>query len=149
MNTPTYQAKPSDVTRKWYVLDANKATLGRLSTLAAELLIGKQKPMFTKHIDCGDYVVVINAKNLVVTGNKLEDKLYQNHSGYPGGLRTRTLREVMESDPTEAVMRSIRGMLPVNKLRDARLTRLKIYSGSDHHHAAQKPTNLSVNKGKE
>lgn len=147
MNTPTFQAKPSDVTRKWYVLDASETTLGRLSTLAAELLIGKQKPMFTKHIDCGDYVVVVNAKNLVVTGNKLEDKLYHNHSGFPGGLRTRSLKEIMESDPTEVIMKSVRGMLPVNKLRPARLERLKIYAGAEHFHTAQKPITLTIKKG--
>lgn len=144
----TYSAKPSDVTRKWYVIDASEAPLGRISTVAATLLIGKGKPQFTKHIDCGDYVIVINAEKLVVTGNKVEDKTYYRHSGFPGGLTETTLKEQMVKDPTAAVAKSIRGMLPVNKLRPGRLDRLKVYAGSEHNHAAQKPEAFSVKEGK-
>lgn len=142
----TYSAKPSEVERKWYVVDASELPLGRISTQVAQLLTGKGKPMFTHHIDCGDFVVVINAEKLVVTGNKLEDKMYYKHSGYPGGLRETTLRHEIEKDPTKVVMKSIRGMLPVNKLRDGRLARLKVYAGSEHNHAAQQPIVLSMKK---
>lgn len=139
----TFSAKPSDVTRKWYVVDASELPLGRISTRVAELLIGKGKPMFTKHIDVGDYVIVINSDKLVVTGNKIEDKMYYKHSNYPGGLRETTLKYEMEKDSTNVIRKSIRGMLPVNKLRDDRLARLKIYPGTQHGHEAQKPTAIS------
>ena len=139
----TFSAKPSDVTRKWYVVDASELPLGRISTRVAELLIGKGKPMFTKHIDVGDYVIVINSDKLVVTGNKIEDKMYYKHSNYPGGLRETTLKYEMEKDSTNVIKKSIRGMLPVNKLRDDRLARLKIYPGTQHGHEAQKPTAIS------
>ena len=142
----TYSAKPTEVTRKWHVLDASEVPLGRLSTVAAELLTGKRKPMYTKHIDCGDYVIVINAKNLVVTGKKLEDKMYYKHSGYPGGLKELQLKEKMAKDSTQPIIKAVRGMLPVNKLRDPRLARLKVYSGSEHNHAAQKPEKISLVK---
>ena len=142
----TYSAKPTDVTRKWYVIDASQAPLGRVATVAATLLTGKGKPQFTKHIDCGDYVIIVNAENLVVTGNKLEDKTYYRHSGFPGGLTATTLSAQMVKDPTVPVMKAIRGMLPVNKLRDARLARLKIYAGTEHNHEAQKPEVLNVAK---
>jgi large subunit ribosomal protein L13 len=144
--TKTYSAKPSEVTRKWYVLDASKLTLGRLSTQAAQLLTGKGKPMYTAHIDCGDYVIVINSDKLKVTGNKLEKKTYYKHSGYPGGLKEATLKEKMEKDSTWVVENSIRGMLPVNKLRADRLARLKIYKDENHSHAAQQPEVLSMEK---
>lgn len=142
----TFSAKPSDVTRKWYVLDASELPLGRLSTVAATLLTGKGKPMFTKHIDTGDFVIIVNAQNLVVTGKKMEDKMYYKHSGFPGGLTETKLRHQMDKDPVYVVTHAIRGMLPVNKLRDARLARLKVYAGAEHNHAAQKPEkfNLSV-----
>lgn len=140
----TYSAKPSDVTRKWYVVDASEAPLGRVATQVATLLTGKGKPSFTHHIDTGDYVIIINAKNTVVTGNKIEDKKYYRHSHYPGGLKEFTLKQKMESDPTFALEHAIRGMLPVNKLRDARLERLKIYADSEHKHEAQKPETISV-----
>lgn len=145
-NPKTYSAKPTDVTRKWYVLDASEAPLGRVATRAATLLTGKEKPMFTKHIDCGDFVVIINAGNTVVTGKKADDKMYYRHSGYPGGLTELTFNEVMEKDPTKAVFQAVRGMLPVNKLRDDRLKRLKIYAGAEHNHEAQKPELISVKK---
>lgn len=144
----TYSAKPSEVTRKWYVLDASEVSFGRLSTKAATLLTGKEKPMFTKHIDCGDYVVVINADQLIATGNKLLDKMYYRHSGYPGGLREATLKDKMAKDSTEVIVHAIRGMLPVNKLRDARLARLKVYKGAEHNHAAQAPEVISLKEGK-
>lgn len=142
----TYSAKPTDVERKWYVVDAADATLGRLSTQIATLLTGKGKPQFTKHIDCGDFVIVINSDNLVVTGNKLEDKMYYRHSGFPGGLREFQLKEKMAKDSTDVIVKSVRGMLPVNKLRDGRLARLKVYAGTEHNHAAQKPVTLSLAK---
>lgn len=140
----TYSAKPSDVVRKWYVVDAAEAPLGRVATKIATLLTGKGKPQFTHHIDCGDFVVVINASNIKVTGNKLEDKMYYRHSGYPGGLKEASLKEVMEKTPDRALFEAVRGMLPVNKLRDPRLLRLKIYAGAEHNHAAQKPEAISV-----
>ena len=144
----TYSAKPSDITRKWYVIDASEAPMGRMATQIATLLTGKGKPQFTQHIDCGDYVIVINAANVVITGDKMDKKMYYRHSGYPGGLREATMREKMEKDPTEVVLLAVRGMLPVNKLRPARLERLKIYAGADHNHEAQKPEKISVKEGK-
>lgn len=144
----TYSAKPQDVERKWYVIDASKAPLGRVATQVAKLLTGKEKPMFTKHIDCGDYVIVINTDKLFVTGNKLEDKRYYRHSGFPGNLKEATLKEVMAKDSTRAMNHAIRGMLPVNKLRPDRLKRLKLYTGTEHEHNAQKPELISVKEGK-
>ena len=140
----TYSAKPSDVTRKWYVIDASEAPLGRVATKIATLLTGKGKPMFTHHIDVGDFVVVINAGNVQVTGTKMDTKMYYRHSGFPGGLTELTMREKMAKDPTAAVFQAVRGMLPVNKLREARLQRLKIYAGAEHQHEAQKPETISV-----
>lgn len=139
----TFSAKPTDVTRVWYILDASKAPLGRLSTVAARLLIGKDKPSFTSHIDVGDYVIVINAGSLVVTGNKQSDKAYYRHSGFPGGLYKRSLGE---SDPIKVVEHSIRGMLPVNKLRKGRLERLKIYEGAEHTHKGQNPKEFDIKR---
>jgi large subunit ribosomal protein L13 len=144
----TYSAKPTDVTRKWYVVDASEAALGRVATRIATLLTGKEKPQFTSHIDCGDYVIVINADKLVATGNKLEKKMYYRHSNFPGGLKERTLSEQMAKDSTQVIVRAVRGMLPVNKLRDGRLARLKVYSGAEHQHEAQKPETLTLRKGK-
>lgn len=144
----TYSAKPSDVTRAWYVLDASEATLGRVATEAAKLLLGKGKPQFTQHIDCGDFVIIINTDNLKVTGEKLTEKKYYNHSGHPSGLRERRLEELLTRDSTEVFYQAVRGMLPANKLRDARLLRLKLYSGAEHNHAAQKPENLSLKGAK-
>ena len=144
----TYSAKPTDVNRKWYVIDASEATLGRVSTQVAELLTGKKKPQFTSHIDCGDFVIVINSDNLKVTGTKMTDKIYYRHSGFPGGIKSLSLKEKMEKDSTDVIMKSVRGMLPVNKLRDGRLARLKIYAGMEHNHAAQQPEAISVTEGK-
>jgi large subunit ribosomal protein L13 len=144
----TYSAKPSDVSRVWYVVDASEAPLGRIATKIATLLIGKAKPQFTHHIDCGDYVVVINAAQLQVTGDKAAQKMYYSHSGYPGGLKEKTLGEAQIKDPTYAVTHAVRGMLPVNKLRDERLKRLKVYAGPDHQHAPQQPKLISVKDAK-
>lgn len=147
MNNKTYSAKPADVTRKWYVIDASEVTLGRVATKVATLLTGKGKPQFTAHIDCGDFVVVINTDSLKVTGDKSEQKMYYRHSGYPSGLTETKLKDVMSKDSTRVIYDAVRGMLPVNRLRDDRLKRLKLYAGSDHAHAAQKPESLSL-KGK-
>lgn len=144
----TFSAKPSDVTRKWYVVNAAEVPLGRLATRVATFLTGKGKPMFTHHIDVGDFVVVVNADNLVVTGNKLEDKMYYRHSNYPGGLTETQLKDKMSKDSTEVIFHAVRGMLPVNKLRDTRLARLKIYAGPNHNHDAQKPEVFSLKEGK-
>jgi large subunit ribosomal protein L13 len=146
-NMKTYSAKPSEVTRSWYVIDASQAPLGRISTEIAQLLTGKKKPMFTSHIDCGDFVIVINTDQLVVTGQKTTDKVYYHHTGFPGGLKERTLVEQQNINSTKIVEKAVRGMLPVNKLRNARLMRLKVYAGSDHGHEAQKPTLLDLSKG--
>jgi large subunit ribosomal protein L13 len=144
----TYSAKPSEVVRKWYIVDASQQSLGRVCTEVAQLLTGKKKPMFTHHIDCGDFVIVINSDNLVVSGNKLEDKIYYHHSGYPGGIKSRTLKEEMAISTNSVIEKAVRGMLPANKLRDARLKRLKVYSGIEHGHEAQKPILLNLKKGK-
>lgn len=144
----TYSAKPTDVTRQWYVIDASETSLGRVSTVVAELLLGKRKPSFTKHVDVGDYVIVVNADNLVVTGDKLNKKMYYHHSHYPGGLKEATLQEKLNKDSTEVIIKAVRGMLPVNKLRDGRLERLKVYAGAEHNHEAQKPKAFSVKEGK-
>jgi large subunit ribosomal protein L13 len=140
----TYSAKPTDVKREWYLVDASEVTLGRLATQVATLLLGKTKPMFTHHIDVGDFVIVINSDNLVVTGNKLEDKMYYHHSHYPGGLKETKLKDKIAKDSTEVIFKAVRGMLPANKLRDGRLARLKIYAGTEHNHEAQKPKTLSL-----
>jgi len=144
----TYSAKPTEVTRKWYVIDASEAPLGRVATQVATLLTGKGKPMFTKHIDCGDYVIVINADKARVTGNKLDTKTYYRHCFNQGGPTETVMRDVMERDSTKVVFAAVRGMLPVNKLRDGRLDRLKIYAGGEHNHEAQKPEAVSVKEAK-
>lgn len=144
----TYSAKPSEVTRSWYVFDASELTLGRLATEVAQTLTGKKKPMFTSHIDCGDFAIIVNADKLRVTGDKLNKKVYYRHTGFPGGIKSRTLQEQMDIDSTAAIVAAVRGMLPVNKLRDGRLKRLKVYAGENHEHEAQKPTVVSLKKGK-
>jgi large subunit ribosomal protein L13 len=135
----TYSAKPGEVARDWYVVDADGQTLGRLATQIADRLRGKGKPQFTPHVDTGDFVVVVNAEKITVTGNKLDDKLYYRHSGYPGGLRSRPLREQLQRRPTEVLRKAVKGMLPRNKLGRQQLTKLKIYAGPDHPHQAQEP----------
>lgn len=143
----TFSNKPADVKRNWYIIDASDAPLGRLSTKVASLLIGKLKPTFTAHVDGGDYVIIINAANLVVTGNKLSDKMYYRHSGYPGNIKKKSLAEMIDKDPTNVIHLAVRGMLPVNKLRAGRLQRLMIYPGPEHNHEAQKPLTISLKKG--
>ena len=137
----TYSAKPSEVVRQWHVVDASEAPLGRVATQIAQLLTGKMKPMFTKHIDCGDFVVVINADQLVTTGQKTEKKLYYRYSGFPGGLTETKLGDMNKSD---AFIAAVRGMVPANKLRDERMKRLKVYGGSEHQHDAQKPVKFVI-----
>jgi len=140
----TYSAKPSEVVREWYVIDASEVTLGRLSTRIATLLTGKGKPMFTPHIDCGDYVVVINADKVPVTGTKATNKMYYSHSGYPGNLKEATFTEKQTKKPGDVIIASVKGMLPKNKLQEERLKRLKVYAGSEHQHEAQKPKKVSM-----
>jgi large subunit ribosomal protein L13 len=140
----TYVATPSDRQRDWYVVDAEGKTLGRLATGIADTLRGKRKPEYTPHCDTGDFVVVVNASKVHVTGNKLEAKLYHRHSGYPGGLRTRTLGEMLERRPEEVLRRAVKGMLPRNRLARQQLRKLKVYAGPEHPHEAQKPKDLEV-----
>lgn len=142
----TYSAKPTEVTRKWYIIDASEAPVGRISTKIATLLTGKGKPMFTSHIDCGDFVVVINSDKTVFTGLKEENKKYYRHSGFPGGIKDRTVKEQRALDSTALIEKSVQGMLPVNKLRSERMKRLKIYKGAEHNHEAQKPEAISFKK---
>ncbi len=144
----TYSPKPKDITRSWYVIDASEASLGRVATKTARLLLGKDKPIFAHHIDCGDYVIIINSDKLVITGNKKTGKIYYRHSGYPGSLKETTLAEMLEEKTEVVVLKAIRGMLPVNKLRPQRLARLKIYPGAEHQHEAQKPVVISVKESK-
>ena len=140
----TYVATPADRERSWVLVDASDKTLGRLATKIADVLRGKRKPEYTPHIDVGDFVVVINASRVAVTGNKREQKRYYRHSGYPGGLRSRTLGDQLERRPEEVIRRAVRGMLPRNRLARKQLTKLKVYAGPDHPHAAQKPEPLEI-----
>ncbi len=140
----TYVAKPTDRERNWLVVDATGQTLGRLATRIADALRGKGKPEYTPHVDTGDFVVVVNAEKVAVTGKKLDEKMYYRHSGYPGGLKSRSLREQLERRPTEVVRKAVKGMLPKNKLADRQITKLKIYAGPEHPHAAQAPQPLEV-----
>jgi large subunit ribosomal protein L13 len=138
----TYTAKPGEIQRHWYVVDAEAKTLGRLATQIADVLRGKDKPAYTPHVDTGDFVIVVNAEKVRVTGQKLDQKIYYRHSGYPGGLRSRTLREQLARRPEEVLRKAVKGMLPKNKLASAQLRKLKIYAGPDHPHAAQNPEPL-------
>jgi large subunit ribosomal protein L13 len=140
----TYNAKPGEIARDWYLVDAEGKTLGRLATQIAERLRGKGKVAYTPHVDTGDFVVVVNAEKIHVTGNKLDEKIYYKHSGYPGGLRERTLREQLNRQPTEVLRKAVKGMLPRNKLGRAQLTKLKIYTGPEHPHDAQAPKAFEV-----
>jgi large subunit ribosomal protein L13 len=135
----TYVATPTDRERDWLVVDAAGQTLGRLATQIADTLRGKRKPQYTPHIDTGDFVIVVNAEKIAVTGNKLADKRYYRHSGYPGGLRSRTLQEMLDRRPEEVIRKAVRGMMPRNRLGRKQLTKLKVYAGPDHPHAAQQP----------
>ena len=140
----TFMQTKETVERDWYVIDAAGKTLGRVATKAAHILRGKHKPTYTPHVDCGDNVIVINASKVVLTGNKLEDKKYYNHSGYPGGLRERTAKVMLESYPEEMLERAIKGMLPHNRLGRAMGKKLFVYRGSEHKHEAQKPIAMDV-----
>ena len=140
----TYVATPADRQRNWVVVDAAGQTLGRLATQIADVLRGKRKPEYTPHIDVGDFVVVVNAEKIAVTGNKRAAKRYYRHSGYPGGLKSRTLGEMLERRPEEVIRKAVRGMLPRNRLARKQLTKLKVYAGPDHPHAAQQPTPLET-----
>jgi large subunit ribosomal protein L13 len=140
----TYSAKPGEVTRDWYLVDAEGKTLGRLATQIADTLRGKRKPQFTPHVDTGDFVIVVNADKIAVTGNKLDQKMYHRHSGYPGGLRSRTLREQLDRRPTEVIRKAVRGMLPKNKLARRQIVKLKVYAGPEHPHESQNPKPLDL-----
>jgi large subunit ribosomal protein L13 len=140
----TYTAKPGEIQRDWYVVDAEGQTLGRLSTRIADMLRGKNKPQYTPHVDTGDFVIVVNAEKVRVTGKKLDDKMVRWHTGYPGGLKERTLREQLQRRPTEVIRKSVKGMLPKNKLASVQINKLKIYAGPEHPHVAQQPKQLSL-----
>ena len=142
----TYNAKPGEIVRDWYVVDAEGKTLGRLATTIADTLRGKNKPRYTPHVDTGDFVVVVNAEKIAVTGKKLDQKMYYRHSGYPGGLKERTLREQLERRPTEVLRKAVKGMLPKNRLAAQQLTKLKIYAGPDHPHGPQNPQPLTLER---
>ena len=140
----TYVATPASRERNWLVVDATGKTLGRLATQIADTLRGKRKAEYTPHCDVGDFVIVVNAERISVTGRKREQKLYYRHSGYPGGLRSRTLAEMLERRPEEVIRKAVKGMLPRNRLGRAQLRKLKVYAGPDHPHAAQQPEPMEV-----
>lgn len=135
----SFMANAQNIERKWYVVDATDLTLGRLSTEVATILRGKHKPTFTPHVDCGDYVIIVNAEKVALTGSKLDDKMYYRHSGYPGGLKSRTAKRMLELQPQKVLEKSIRGMLPKNRLGDDMYRKLYVYAGPEHPHQAQKP----------
>lgn len=140
----TYVATPETRDRQWLVIDADGQTLGRLATRIAHTLRGKDKPEYTPHIDTGDFVVVINAEKITVSGNKLREKIYYRHTGYPGGLRSRTLEEMLDRRPEEVIRKAVKGMLPRTRLGRAQLRKLKVYTGADHPHTAQQPRTLEL-----
>jgi large subunit ribosomal protein L13 len=142
----TRSAKPGEVEKKWYVVDADGQNLGRLATVIADTLRGKRKPMYTPHVDTGDFVVVVNADKIAVTGKKLTEKRYWRHSGYPGGIRSRTLGEQLERRPEEVIRRAVKGMIPHNRLGARQITKLKVYAGPDHPHEAQQPEPLRLER---
>ena len=139
----TYSPKAEDIDRKWYVVDATGETLGRLASRVAHVLRGKHKPAYSPHLDMGDHVIVVNAKKVAVTGRKEEKKVYYRHTGYPGGIRTTTYREMMEKHPERVILMAVRGMLPRNVLGRRTLKKLRVYPGSEHLHEAQKPEELT------
>ena len=145
---PTYTPKKSEIERAWHVVDADGLTLGRMSTEVARVLRGKHKPTFAPHIDTGDFVIIINADKVVLSPGKAEAKMVYRHSGYPGGIRSRTYAQLLGQRPQEAVRRTIRGMLPKNRLGRAQLSKLKVYAGPNHPHAAQKPQPLEIDHAK-
>lgn len=143
-NPKTFSQKPAEVTRSWFLVDASEAPLGRIATIIADKLIGKNKPTYTPHVDGGDYVVVVNAEKVVVTGNKETGKVYYRHSGFPGGIKDATLAEVREKAPERIIEAAVAGMLPKNKLSADRMARLKVFTGADHAHTAQQPKKVEV-----
>lgn len=140
----TFSQKPADVQRKWLLIDASESTLGRVASFAAERLIGKDKPTFTPHVDGGDFIVIINAAKVGITGDKLEQKKYYRHTGYPGGIKEKSLGDVMANNPADAIAAAVRGMLPKNKHVDGRMARLRIFAGAEHNHEAQKPEKIKI-----
>ena len=144
----TFMQKKEEVVRDWYVLDAKNMPLGRVSSKAAVMLRGKHKATYTPHIDCGDNIIIINAKEVLLTGNKLEDKKYYNHSRYVGGLRERTAKEMRENYPEEMIERAVKGMLPKGRLGRQMIKKLHVYAGSEHNHAAQKPKTIELGGNK-
>jgi len=140
----TYSTKPEDIKREWWIVDAEGKTLGRLASEIARILRGKHKPYYAPHLDCGDYVIVINAEKVHVTGRKLDNKIYYRHSGYPGGLKSMTLREMLKRRPTRVIRKAVWGMLPHNRLGRRMIKKLKVYAGAEHPHQAQKPKPLEL-----
>ncbi len=140
----TYDAKKGEVDRSWYVVDAESKVLGRLATRVADVLRGKHKPIFTPYVDAGDFVVIINAEKVHLTGTKMENKKYYRHSGYPGGLKVTTPAELLRKNPEAIIMNAVKGMLPKTKLGRQQLKKLKVYAGKDHPHQAQQPSELKV-----
>ena len=143
-STKTYVAKPTDRERNWLLVDANGLTLGRVATQIADMLRGKRKPEYTPHCDTGDFIVVINAEKIRVTGDKLNQKRYWRHSGYPGGIKSRTLAEMLDRRPEEVIRKAVKGMLPRNRLARQQLTKLKVYAGPEHPHEAQQPKPMEI-----
>ncbi len=144
INAKTFSQKPADVTREWFLIDASEAPLGRIATIIADKLIGKSKPTYTPHVDGGDYVVVINAENTVVTGDKETGKVYYRHSGFPGGISQATVKDVRAKHPERIIEAAVKGMVPRNKLAAGRLNRLKVFVGENHAHTAQTPKKVEV-----
>ena len=140
----TFMAKPADIQRKWYVIDAAGKPLGRVAAVAATILRGKHTPEYTPHVDCGDHVIVINAAKVVLTGKKLDEKMYRRHSGYIGGLKEVSYRRLMEKDPEFVMTKAVKGMLPDNTIGRNSIKRLRVYAGDQHEHAAQKPEEYNV-----
>lgn len=140
----TYSAKQEDIKRSWHVVDANGKTLGRLATAVASVLKGKNKPIYTRHVDTGDFVIVVNADKVHMTGRKLDQKVYYSHSGFPGGLKSVTAGTLMKTKPEEVVKKAVEGMLPKTRLGKQMLSKLKIYAGEKHPHAAQQPAEMQV-----
>jgi large subunit ribosomal protein L13 len=147
MRIKTYTPKPDDIQREWFVIDAKDQTLGRLATQIATLLRGKHKPIFAPHMDVGDFVIVINADKIRVTGNKLDEKIYYRHSQYPGGLKQRTLRELLDKFPERVIEKAVKGMLPKNKLGRKMIKKMKVYAGDKHPHQAQQPKVFELKQG--
>jgi large subunit ribosomal protein L13 len=140
----TYMAKPADIKREWFLVDATNQTLGRLASKIAEILRGKHKTIFTPHLDTGDFIIVINAEKIKLTGNKLKQKKYYHHSGYPGGIKETVYEELIEKKPEFIIEKAVKGMLPHNKLGSSMFKKLKVYAGSEHPHQAQQPKELNL-----